>query len=103
VGGGGGWGGGGGGGGGGGWVEVYDKKLTNMGGKRGKIQFEYVDFLENTLLHTEVRQIRENMAQIELMLQKAYTYFPFIINIDINYFCNLVLFHDLFHRFLYFL
>jgi hypothetical protein len=45
-----------------------------MGGKRDKIQFEYVDFLENTLLHTEVRQIRENMAQIELMLQKAYTF-----------------------------
>ena len=36
-----------------------------MGRKRNMIQFEYADFLENTLLHTEVRQIRENMAQIE--------------------------------------
>lgn len=46
--------------------EVYEKKLTNMSRKMDKIELENVNLLEkNSLLHTEVRQIREDMAQIE--------------------------------------
>lgn len=46
--------------------EIYEKKLTNMSRKMDKIELENVNLLEkNSLLHTEVRQIREDMAQIE--------------------------------------
>ena len=42
-------------------VLVSEKKLTNVSRK-----MENVNLLEkNSLLHTEVRQIREDMAQIE--------------------------------------
>lgn len=46
--------------------EIYEKKLTNMSKKMDKIELENVNLLEkNSLLHTEVRQIREDMTQIE--------------------------------------
>lgn len=46
--------------------EVYEKKLSNVTRKMEKIEVENVNLIEkNSLLHTEVRQIREDMAHIE--------------------------------------
>ena len=46
--------------------EVYEKKLSNVTRKMEKIEVENVNLIEkNSLLHTEVRQIREDIAHIE--------------------------------------
>lgn len=46
--------------------EVYEKKLSNVTRKMEKIEVENVNLMEkNSLLHTEVRQIRENIVHIE--------------------------------------
>jgi regulator of replication initiation timing len=46
--------------------EVYEMKLTNVTRQMEKIEVENINLIEkNSLLHIEVRKIREDMAHIE--------------------------------------